>query len=238
MRNFLNKTLNKAGISFVALITLLVGGGLGTTSAVLASSTSNFTQVINPGTLTIDIVDGSYATVSSPSVAMSAVTVGFSCQTSTGTFGTPTQQVYIKDPGATFTTSWSATLAASAPTALWASTIHNTQKYDFNDPTTGGCADGADTDTYAGQLTVNPSVATLAKGNCLSCSAATGMTKGSSAAFSEGVVDSITLLTAGTTSSPIGDWTLQGITLSQKIPAEQPAATDYAINFTLSIVVS
>lgn len=47
---------------------------------------------------------------------------------------------------------------------------------DFNDSTTSGCTDGADTDTSRGQLTLDPSVATLAVGQCTSC-ATTSITK-------------------------------------------------------------
>jgi hypothetical protein len=51
-------------------------------------------------------------------------------------------------------------------------------------------------------------------------------------------VDSITLLTAAAGSSDVWDWHLQGVAVSQKIPAEQGAASDYDINMTLSVVAS
>jgi hypothetical protein len=66
----------------------------------------------------------------------------------------------------------------------------------------------------------------------------TNITKGSSSAYNQGTVDSITLLTAASGSEDVGDWTLQGVTLSQSIPAETPAASDYDINMTLSVVAS
>lgn len=133
-----------------------------TTSAVLAAATSNFAQVINPGTLTVDIVNDSYASVSSPSVNMSAKTFNFACQTgasaSTGTFGTSSQQIYVKNPDAA-DNGWAVTIAASSPTAVWDSSVAD---YDFNDAATAGCSDGADTDAFAGQLTIDPSVGSLA----------------------------------------------------------------------------
>jgi hypothetical protein len=86
-------------------------------------------------------------------------------------------------------------------------------------------------------MTIDPSGATLAAGNCASCDT-TGVTLGSSTAFSEGATDSITLVTAAAGADDIGDWTVQGIDVSQTIPAEQPAATDYDIDMTLSIVAS
>lgn len=232
MRKLIRKLLGKLNIAFVLVIAVLMTGGLGTPSYVLASSTSNFTQTINPGSLAVDIVDGSYVTVGSPSVAMNAATFSFTCQTATGTFGTASQQIYVANPDAA-DNGWVVSLAASSPTAYWNSAG---TKMDFNDPTSSGCTDGADTDSYKGQMTVDPSVATLAQGQ--SAHGVANVTKGSSAAFNEGTVDSITVLTGAAGSVDIGDWTLQGVSISQKIPAEQPAASDYNINLTLSIVAS
>lgn len=195
------------------------------------SATSSFTQTINPGTLTVDIVDGSYVTVASPTVAMAAQTFSFTCHAATGTFGSGTQNIYIKNPDAS-DTGWNVTLAASSPTASWASAG---TAMDFNDPTTGGCTDGGDADSLKGQMTVDPSVGTLATGQCLSC-ATTSVTKGTSAAFNQGTLDSITILSGAAASSDIGDWKLTGVSISQMIPAEQPAASDYAIPLTLSII--
>src|SRR3989344_187805 len=189
-------------------------------SQVFASATSNFTQTINAGSLAVDIVDASYVTVSSPAVAMGAVTFSFSCQTSTGTFGTASQVIYVTNPDAA-DDGWVASLAASDPTDFWDS---GGTDMDFNDPTgsPAGCADGADTDSLKGQMTVDPSVGTLAVGQCASC-ATTNITKGSSNAFNEGTVDSITVLTGAASSDDIGDWKLTGVSISQKVPAEQPA---------------
>ncbi len=215
----------------------IIGFSSITSTLLFAAQTSNFTQTINAGSLSIDIVDGSYVTVGSPSVTMSAKTFSFTCLTggsaSTGTFGTTTQRIYVKNPDGA-DNGWTASLAASAPTAMWDGAASD---YDFNDPTTGGCADGGDADSLSGQMTVDPSVGTLATGVCLSC-VTTNITKGSSSAFNQGTTDSITLLTASAGSSDVGDWHLQGVTISQTIPAEQGAASDYDINMTLSVVAS
>lgn len=201
---------------------------------IYASNTSNFQQTINAGTLSVDIVNGSYVTVASPSVPMGAVTFSFACQTATGTFGTATEQIYVQNPDAA-DGGWTASLAASATTAVWDSAGID---FDFNDADSSGCVDGAgDADTLGGQMTVDPSVGTLATGACSSCST-TSITKGSSNAFVEGTVNSITILTGAAASDDIGDWTLQGVSISQKIPGEQPAASDYDINMVLSIVAS
>lgn len=233
MHKLIRKLLGKLNIAIVLALTVLMTGGLGTASYVLASATSNFTQTINASTLSVDIVDASYVTVGSPSVAMNAATFSFACQTATGSFGTASQQIYVKNPNAA-NNGWVVSLAASAPTAYWDSTG---TKMDFNDPTSSGCTDGAYTDSLKGQMTVDPSAGTLAAGQCASCTTG-NITKGSSAAFNEGTTDSITVLTGAAGSDDIGDWKLTGVSISQKIPAEQPAASDYNINLALSIVAS
>ena len=227
--------LSKTQLSRLALFLLILVSVLSTGLYALAASTSEFTQAINPGTLSTDIVDGSYASVSSPSFTMSAAPFSFACQASTGTFGSATQQIYVKNPDAA-DSGWSLSLAASAPTAFWDSTV-SAVDVDFNDPNTGGCGDGADTDSLKGQMTVDASGATLAKGACATCNV-TNIAKGASTAFNQDTTDSITLLNAAAGSDDIGDWTLQGVGVSQQIPGEQPAASDYKLNLSLSIVAN
>ncbi|MFA4937359.1 MAG: hypothetical protein WC575_03680 [Patescibacteria group bacterium] len=234
MHKLNQKLLRKLNIAVVLILAVVLAGGLGTASYVLASSTSNFTQTINPGSLAVDIVDASYVTVGSPTMAMSAATFSFTCQTITGTFGTASQVIYVANPDAA-DTGWSVSLAASAVTAVWDGAVSD---FDFNDPTGSGCTDGADSpDTVGGQMTVDPSAGTLAVGQCATC-VTTNVTKGSSAAFSSGATDSITVLTGAAASNDIGDWKLTGVSISQKIPAEQPAASDYDVNMVLTIAAS
>ncbi|MFA6194352.1 MAG: hypothetical protein WC719_01225 [Patescibacteria group bacterium] len=235
MRQFHQKMIAGLNLSRISAAVLIVFTGLNLGFYALASSTSEFTQAINPGTLSTDIVNGSYVSVSSPTFSMSAVPFSFSCQASTGTFGSATQQIYVKNPDAS-DTGWTLTLAGSSPTAYWDS-ITSSLDFDFNDSASSGCSDGADTDILKGQMTVDPSIATLAKGACAACDTA-NITKGNSTAFAEGATDSVTLLTAAAGSSDIGDWTLQGVSVSQTIPGEQPAANDYKVNLSLSIVAN
>lgn len=227
-------------VKSINLTRLTVGavfGGMflvfGAVFTIFAADTSNFTQTINAGTLAVDITDSSYVTVGSPSVAMSAATFSFGCQTVTGTFGTSSQQIYIQNPDAA-DNGWTVSVAASGATDVWDSAGTD---FDFNDPSGSGCTDGGDADSVGGQLTVDPSGATLAAGQCDSCNT-TNVTLGSSGAFSEGVTDSITIVTGAAGSSDVGDWYIRDVDLSQKIPAEQPAAADYDINMVLSIVAS
>ena len=168
---------------------------------------------------------------------MSAKTFSFSClsggSASTGTFGTASQVIYIKNPDAA-DNGWTVSLAGSATTAVWDSAGTD---YDFNDAGGSGCTDGADADSLGGQMTVDPSVGTLAVGQCSSCGTS-NITKGSSSSFVEGTTNSITVLTGAAGSDDFGDWKLTGVSVSQTVPAEQGAQNDYDINMTLSIVAS
>ncbi len=196
---------------------------------VVAANNSTFNQTINAGTLATDIMDASRVTVASPSVTMSAKTFSFDCQSggsaSTGTFGTNTQRIYVTNPDAA-DNGWTLTLAAtSGATSLWSSNI------DFNDAGGSGCTDGADADSAAGQLTVDPSVGTITT-DCTGC-VTTNVSKGSSTAYAQGTTDSVTLLNAAAGSDDIWRGYLTGATLSQTIPA-QTAAGSYSINMTLT----
>jgi len=144
-------------------------------------------------------------------------------------------RLYAINPSAATPNGWNVTMAPTGgATALWQNP-GATKKFDFNDPTgsNAGCSDGADTDTFAGQITVNPAAATLTT-DCQSCTA-TGVTKGSSAAFSQGATDSVTLLSASSAANNPWRGYLTGVGLSQTIPAEQAADSSYSINMTLTI---
>ncbi|MDD5251431.1 MAG: hypothetical protein PHT12_02235 [Patescibacteria group bacterium] len=227
----IRRILDKFNVILALTLALTMTLGLGGAIDVLAATSSTFTQTINPGSLAVTIVDAGYAVVPSPTMAMGAVTFSFACQTATGSFGTATEQIYVANPDAS-DTGWAVSLAASATTAVWTSAG---TAFDFNDPTGSGCTDGADAgDAVGGQMTVNPAAGTLAVGPCSQC-VVTNVSKGSSAAFSEGVTNAITILTGAALSNDIGNWTLQGATISQTIPLEQPAASDYSISMVLTI---
>ena len=226
-------SLRRLTVQILLIPIMIIMLAFGSVSYVYASSTSNFTQTVNAGTLAVDIVDASYVTVGSPSVTMDAVTFSFGCQTATGSFGSASQVIYVSNPDAA-DNGWTVSLAASATTAVWDSAGTD---YDFNDPTTSGCTDSGDADSVGGELTVNPNAGTLAAGQCASC-VTTNVSKGSSNSFEEGVTDSITILTGAAGSNDIGDWKLTGVSLSQTVPAEQPAASDYDISMVLSILAS
>lgn len=221
------KLLRNPGMVSVLMVVLLAGPvGFGT--YVLASGTSQFQQAINAGTLSVDIVDAGYVSVPSPSVAMGAVTFSYDSQTSTGVLGTNSEQIYVQNPDAA-DNGWTLAIAASNDSDLWTSAASSSVNFDFNNPDGSGF-------TY-GQMTIDASGGTLAAVNCVSCST-DNITKGSSATFEQGTTTSITLLTAASESDDIGRWTLKNVAISQKIPAEQKVASDYAINMVLSVTAS
>lgn len=179
------------------------------------------------GTLTVDIVDAGGIPVGSPTMEMGAEEFSFTYQTATGVFGVTDQKIRVNNT--TATREWTLSIAASnGSDALW-SNVGETKKYDFNDPT-ANAEDGSDSpDTVGGQMTINASGATLG-GTC----SATGITKGSSASFSEDVTDSIPLLTADVSADIGCYWDLTSVSVSQTIPASQSIDT-YTLNLLLTV---
>jgi len=221
-------------IKVAASSLLVLGIALCITTVSYAANNANVTQTINSGTLVTDIRDASRVTVASPSFAMAGTTFSFNCQTTTGVIGSDSQRLYVDNPGAA-NAGYTLTLAATGgATSTW-NNAGTTQSFDYNDPTTAGCTDGADADAKGGQLTVNPTAGTLTA-DCSSCTL-TGITKGASTAYSQAVTDSVTLLTAAAGSDDIGRWYLTGIGLSQTIPGEQPNDS-YTINLTATVTAS
>lgn len=228
VRRFILGRMNFAGVflSAVSFCSLFVLG-----IHAHAASTSNFFLDVNAGVLAADFVDttSSFASVGSPSLDLGNYTYDYTCQTaSTTTFGTTTEAIYITNPAAA-STSWSLTMAAdSGATAVWTDSSND---FDFNDPTTSGCADGGDTDSVAGQMSIDPTSGTIATGACTSCTT-TGVSAGSSSAFEEGVTDSITIMSSGSANE--GDFYITGVSVDQTIPAEQAVGTSYAIDMTIT----
>ncbi len=181
------------------------------------------------GALSVDIVDTGGTTVGSPSVPMSSVNFSFSDQTASGSFGTSTEKIRV-DNG-TGTATWTLSLAADdGPTAFWDSASAD---YDFNDPT-ASAGDGGDADSLGGQMTLDPSSATITpEGGCT----LTNISSGALSSFSEGVTDSITLASAASGADTGCYWDITDIDISQTIPPEQ-AADSYSIDMTLSIIAS
>lgn len=182
---------------------------------------------VSQNIISVDIVDSGGASVASPSIAFSTATTSFICQTTTGTFGVANEKIRVYNTGSN--PSWTLSLAAAAgATSSWSSS------YDFNDGSGSppGCGDGADTDSYIGQLSFDLSNVTITpEGGCSS----TGITVGSNASFAEGTTDSILIVQADGTADTGCYWDITGIDVSQTIPAEHPSG-NYSINMSLSVV--
>jgi hypothetical protein len=214
----MRKQIRQIAAIFISLGVLLVP------AVASASLTPSFTQTINAGTLSADIYQSDDATpVSSPSVAFAAQNYSFQCKTSTATLGDSSNKVNVTNLANGINT-WNLAIAATSGfTATW---TNGAQTYKFNDATASGCTNG--------QLTVDPSVATLTD-DCNSSCAANDATvsKGASTAFNHGgSVDSVALLSdsAGTA----WEGYLTGISLSQKIPALQHSGS-YTLGMTLTL---
>ena len=184
--------------------------------------------------LNIDIVDATGISVASPVFSFSSIVAPINCASSTATFGTSAQRIRLKNT--TDTPGWTLSIAATAgSTALWSA---GTPQYDFNDGagSPAGCAAGLDSDTYGGQMTVNASAGTLAARTVSMCNT-TGLTKGSAAAFAEGTLNAITIM-SGSASAPTGCfWELTNVAVSQQVPGGQSVG-EYSINMTLTVVAN
>jgi len=181
------------------------------------------------GSLVTDIVDSGGSSVSSPSISMSAEPFSFSYTSSTGTFGTSSEKVRVSNT--TTNSPWTLSLAASGGNSSFWDGLSS--DYDFNDAT-AGAGDGGDTDSLGGQMSVNPSVGTVTPQS--GCSN-TGISTGSSSAFNEGSVDSITITSAGGTAEYNCYWDITGNAISQTIPGEQIAGS-YSIEMMVSVIAN
>lgn len=189
----------------VALFAALAPAAHATTD----TATSELTQSIAAGVLITDFRDASNVIVGSPSFAMSTATVSTEQQTITGTFGSNAQRISVDNPGGA-NGGWTLTIAASNVADLWTS---GGNTYDFN----GSAANG--------QLTLNPAVATLTS----RVGTSTNVSLGTSTAFNSGVVDAVTLLTAGSGADDVWNGYLTGVGVSQTIPAAKPVGS-YSLN--------
>ncbi len=191
---------------------------------------NDWTVTWNNGVLNVDIVDSSGDSVANPSLTMSALSFSFTHQTSTGTLGTSSEKIRITNT--TINPQWTLTIAPTeGSTAFWDGSAAD---YDFNDPSPNA-SDGPDADSLGGQMTIDPSGATITPQP--GCST-TGLSLGSSTAFNEGSVDSITLISAGSSAATNCYWDLTNVDVSQTIPPEQAVSSDYTLNMTLTITAS
>lgn len=214
-------------LNFIVVASLTMVSCLVSVVIVSAAGTTHLSQSIT-GALDVQIVDGSGNAVASPAVAFPAKAFAMASQTSATTLGTASEKMRITNPsGATDT--WTLSIAAtSGATALW---TNGTKQYDFNDAN-ASAGDGADTDSAGGQMTIDPSGATIAG---VGGTAITNISKGTVDSFVEGSTDSIDLMSASAGAVKPGQWDLTGISLSQSIPGAQ-ASGSYTLDLAVTAI--
>ncbi|MGH7234082.1 MAG: hypothetical protein ACREF7_01380, partial [Candidatus Saccharimonadales bacterium] len=184
-------------------------------------TTPTLNQTINAGALTTNIYQSNDSTpVSSPSVAFSSEPYSFKCLTSTATLGDANDLVNVTNL-ANGVNTWTLSIAATGgDSATWSD---GGGTYAYNDPTGSGCTNG--------QLSVDPSAATITDDCSGSCNNST-VTLGPSSAYNGSILSSATLMSDSSGSGWEGY--LQGINLSQTIPALQ-AAGSYTLGMTITV---
>lgn len=193
-----------------------------------------FSRYITPATLGVDMIDANGGSVGSPSIVFPATTTSFSCLTNNATLGSGAQKIRVSN--GTANELWTLSIAATGGVlSNW--TNGSTGQYDFNDATgaPAGCSDGADADALPGQLSIDGSGSTVAV-PLYDCDAS-GVSKGSLAAFSEGTLDSLTIATTSSAAINNCDYDITGVALSQQVPAERPAG-NYSLNLTLTVTAN
>lgn len=188
---------------------LMVAVALVVPSVAFAAVNPSLTQKINPVGFTMDIVNGSGASVAAPTVAFPDKSFSFDCQTSTATLGTATQKIFVSNTG-----SAGARVTLDAVTSTWTDGGTNTYKVNGS-----GCTDG--------QMTVSGGSFTKTKGSAV---IADPSYPGGSFTSS---VSSVALFNTTQSDKWAGEFT--GFTLSQQIPGEAVEA-NYSTPMTLTLL--
>lgn len=184
-----------------------------------ATTATTLNQLINSGTLSINIVDAAGTVVVSPSVTFGTIAFSFDAQDSTGTLGVAAQKIRVSNP--TTTAIWNVSMAATSG----AGTPWTTGTYNYPFDSTGG----ADT----GRLTVDPTTGTITPigAGCTN----TNVSLKSLAYFLNGTTDSIDLFAAAAGADTLCRWDLTGVSLTQRIPAAQTPGS-YSLAMTLTVL--
>jgi len=167
----------------------------------------------NSGELSTHFVDINGNIISSPTLNLSS-SVGNN--TATGQLATTSSKIRVGNTRTIPT--WSLTIAATnGPTAKW---IDAAKNFPFNQPTANSA------------LSINPSAATITPSGSL-CTT-NGITTGTNTTFNQGIVDSITLISANGSAATGCIWDISNIDLLQTIPGGQSAG-DYTISMTITV---
>jgi hypothetical protein len=184
-------------------------------------------NTVDPGVLSVDIVDGMGNTIANPGFSFPAIDSSFQCSQNTVT---PTN-IIMRVRNQTPNPSWSLSVAPTAGSSgLWQA---SESVYDFNDPS--GCMDGADPDSAGGQLTVDPRAVTAqAQSGCSS----EGISSGGVMSFREGTADSAQIASSSSLSNIDCYWDFSSsIEYSQALPSAL-SADQYTLNLTMTVVAN
>lgn len=208
------------------------GGSVLETMPATISQPVGFAYASYTNPLITQYVDGIGNALTNPTFSMNPIAASLICTTSTGTIGSSSKKIRLYNNSSNNNT-W---VAAIAPTNGAGATWSGPQTFDFNDGggSPAGCGIGADGDNYAGQLQLDPSSETITpKSGCTT----NGLTKGTAAKFSDGTINSITILTAGATSDMSCYFDITGIGASQTIPPETLPGS-YSLNLTVTLIAN
>lgn len=202
----------KKQLAALGLATILASTSVG---VAYAAQTSKMTQIINAGVLSFDNKTSGGESVA-PSFALSAATVNTGTySTTTGTYGDATNgRATVDNPGVATTITLS--LGATTPSVGWTKD-GTTQAYPFN----GASAS-------AGQLSLTSSGTTGTNAGT-----APSTLNGASTGAYSGTTPK-TILSASNASAFVWNGYVQGIGVSQTIPAGTPAG-NYYIDMTMTI---
>ncbi len=189
---------------------------------------SNYPEVsIVSGVLSIDIVDNNGNSITNPIFSLDPRTFSYSSSSSQGIFGFDNQKIRITN--STANPLWTVSLSASyGETAFWSD---GTDSYDFNDPTPDA-KDGPDPDTIGGQMSIDPSFASITP---KPGGTSTGIVLSSPSSFIEGTQNSLTIASSSSATQTNSYWDIMGVSILQSIPASQRSG-EYSINMTLTVI--
>jgi len=186
-------------------------------------------ETITLAGLSVEMVDDEDEIIGFPYIEMGPLEFSFDYQVSSGILGTAEQKIRVSNP--TGTAQWTLSIEpADGEAALWVGTDF---EYDFNDPT-ANAEDGDDDDSFGGQMSIDSSNINLTPSS--GCSS-DNISNGGVASFSQGDINSITLVSASGGADTGCFWDITDIEIYQTIPAEQPA-DNYSIEMMLSIIAS
>ena len=118
-------------------------------------------------------------------------------------------------------------------TSLW--TSENGDQFDFNDKRDCKDAPKGDNDDYGGKMKISPRKGSIQKLGCTAnCDPQNSVILNKGATFSEGVVDSITLI-SGSNVEANTTWLISGMQVKQALPAKLPEGT-YSIPMVVTLL--